>query len=324
MHKLFEQFNNLNILIIGDVMMDSYLWGNVERISPEAPVPIISVRRKENRLGGAANVALNVQALGATPHICAVVGTDTEGSDFIDILKKQQLSTQGIIQLANRPTTVKTRVIGHHQQMIRIDAEVDNELTEDDSKFLFAKITQVIEAEKIDAIVFEDYDKGVISEYLIEKVVKLAKEKKIITVVDPKKRNFLYYKGVTLFKPNLKELQEGIKVDIDADNIDVLDLAVKKLQKKIKADIVMVTLSEKGVYISSKKGRKIIPAHIRNIADVSGAGDTVIATVVVCMAAGLDEFNAAAIANLAGGLVCQSVGVVPINKEELLAEANKI
>jgi rfaE bifunctional protein kinase chain/domain len=320
MHKLFEQFNNLNILIIGDVMMDSYLWGNVERISPEAPVPIISVRKKENRLGGAANVALNVQALGATPHICAVVGNDTEGNDFIDILEKQQLSTQGIIQLANRPTTVKTRVIGHHQQMIRIDAEVDDELTEDDSKALFSKIIQVIEAQKIDAIVFEDYDKGVISEYLIEKVVKLAKEKKIITVVDPKKRNFLFYKGVTLFKPNLKELQEGLKVDVDADNIEVLDLAVKKLQKKIRADIVMVTLSEKGVYICSKKDRKIIPAHIRNIADVSGAGDTVIATVVVCMAAGLDEFNAAAIANLAGGLVCESVGVVSVNRDELLEE----
>ncbi|MBC7915122.1 MAG: D-glycero-beta-D-manno-heptose-7-phosphate kinase [Pyrinomonadaceae bacterium] len=324
MQKLFKQFNNLHILIIGDVMMDSYLWGNVERISPEAPVPIISVSKKENRLGGASNVALNIQALGATPHICAVVGTDIEGDEFIKILQTQNLSSQGILQIANRPTTVKTRVIGHHQQMIRIDAEVDEELSEENSMLLLSRINQILESRKIDAIIFEDYDKGVISEYLIEKVVKLAKEKNIITLADPKKRNFLSYKEVTLFKPNLKELREGLKIEVDAGNADVLELAVQKLQKKLQADMVMVTLSERGVYMKSKNGSKIIPAHVRDIADVSGAGDTVIATAAVCLAAGLDEFNTAAISNLAGGLVCQYVGVVPINKEELLKEVEAI
>lgn len=305
-------------------MMDSYLWGNVERISPEAPVPIISVRKKENRLGGAANVALNIQALGADPIICAVVGVDKEGDDFIDILKEKQLSTAGILQLDSRPTTVKTRVIGHHQQMIRIDAEVDEEISEHDSDRLFSAITELINSQKIDAIVFEDYDKGVISEYLIKKVVSLAKAKKIITVVDPKKRNFLKYHGVTLFKPNLKELREGLKTEVNPGNKLELELSVQNLQNQLGADMIMVTLSEHGIYMHSKNGKKIIPAHIRNIADVSGAGDTVIATTVVCMAAGVDEFTTASIANLAGGLVCESVGVVPINKNDLLKEIQSL
>jgi len=320
MRELFKQFNNLTILIIGDVMMDSYLWGNVERISPEAPVPIISVRKKENRLGGAANVALNIQALGATPIICTVIGDDKEGDDFLDVLEQQQLSAKGIVKLNSRPTTVKTRVIGHNQQMIRIDAEVDDEISQTDSETLFSVITEIVNNQQVDAIVFEDYDKGVISEYLIQNVVALAKTRKLITVVDPKKRNFLKYKGVSLFKPNLKELREGLQVEIDSNQKE-LESVVEELQNKLDAKMVMVTLSEQGVYMHSENGRKIIPAHIRNIADVSGAGDTVIATTVTCLAAGLDEFTTASIANLAGGLVCEAIGVVPINKEKLLKES---
>jgi D-glycero-beta-D-manno-heptose-7-phosphate kinase len=320
MQKLFQQFNNLTILIIGDVMMDSYLWGKVERISPEAPVPIVAVRKKENRLGGAANVALNVQALGAKPIICAVVGNDKEGDEFIDILKQQQLSSEGILQVPGRPTTVKTRVIGHHQQMIRIDAEVDDEITRGESEELLQKIARLIDTEKVDAIIFEDYDKGVITEYLITEVVKIAESKNIITAVDPKKRNFLSYKGVSLFKPNLKELREGLKIEVEPTNLSELQHAVQVLQDKLEAKMIMVTLSEHGVYMHSPTGKKIIPAHIRNIADVSGAGDTVIATTVVCLASGLDEFQTASVANLAGGLVCESVGVVPVNKDELLKE----
>jgi rfaE bifunctional protein kinase chain/domain len=324
MQKLFQQFNSLNILIIGDVMIDSYLWGSVERISPEAPVPVVSVRKKENRLGGAANVALNIQALGANPIICAVIGDDKEGDEFLCILQDKNLPTQGILKLNTRPTTVKTRVIAHNQQVVRIDAEVDEELPLNESHKLVSIITQIIDDQKIDAVVFEDYDKGVLSEYLIQAVVELAKSKSIITVVDPKKRNFLNYKGVTLFKPNLKELREGLKLDIDSKDHQELQTAVQKLQNQLGADMVMVTLSEQGVYMHSDNGKKVIPAHIRNIADVSGAGDTVIATTVVCLAAGLQEFTTAAIANLAGGLVCQSVGVVPVNKAELLEEVKSL
>lgn len=324
MNALFEKFNSLNILIIGDVMIDAYVWGKVERISPEAPVPVVSITKKENRLGGAANVALNVQALGANAIICSAIGNDKEGGEFINILSAQKLATSGILQLEGRITTVKTRVIGHNQQIVRIDSENDENLTEQESSLLLDKITTIINNQKIDAIIFEDYDKGVITPFLIKSVVDLATAKGIITVVDPKKRNFLSYNNVSLFKPNLKELREGLKLEIDLAKDNELDIAVQILQDKLKASRVMVTLSEHGVYLSTKSTTQTIPAHIRNIADVSGAGDTVISTATVCLAAGLDEFKTAAIANLAGGLVCEHVGVVPINKAQLLEEVLKI
>lgn len=324
MKELFSQFNSLNILIIGDVMMDSYLWGNVERISPEAPVPIIAVKKKENRLGGAANVALNVRALGANPVICAVVGQDAEGDTFVQIMEEQGLPVDGIVRLDNRPTTVKTRIIGSSQQMLRVDAETDQNLQPNETDKLLAKIREILDTRSIDAIIFEDYDKGVITERLIHEVVAESTHRNIITVVDPKKRNFLHYKGVTLFKPNLKELREGLKVDVNVRIEGELEKAAARLKNLLQADMVMITLSELGVFIQSEKGTRTIPAHIRKIADVSGAGDTVIATTALCLASGIDEFRTAAIANLAGGLVCEHVGVVSIDKEQLLVEMKKL
>lgn len=324
MTDIFRKFDTLNILIIGDVMMDSYLWGAVERISPEAPVPIVSVKKRENRLGGAANVALNVQSLGATPIICSVIGTDAEGIAFLHLLEEHNLSSQGMISVQERPTTVKTRVIGQNQQMLRIDEETDALLQRGQTEQLLSKIRAVIETNEIHAIVFEDYDKGVISEYLISEVVAEAKARQIITVVDPKKRNFLSYSGVTLFKPNLKELREGLKVEIDMRKNSDLETAANEIRDHLQADYIMVTLSERGVFMQSNDHKQIIPAHIRKIADVSGAGDTVIATAAVCMASGLDIFKTAAVANLAGGLVCEHVGVVSINKDQLLQESLKL
>ena len=324
MQQLFDKFNSLTILIIGDVMIDTYIWGNVDRISPEAPVPVVSIIKKESRLGGAANVALNVQSLGATPLICSVIGDDLEGTEFQTLLADENLSNEGILRVQDRPTTVKTRVIGHHQQIVRIDAETDKSISPKETSLVFEKIKQIIENKTIDAIIFEDYDKGLITPELIKRTVELAAQEEIITVVDPKKRNFLHYKNVTLFKPNLKELREGLKLDIDPKISHELENAVDTLKKQLNAQMVMVTLSELGVYISSKQGKKIIPAHIRDIADVSGAGDTVVATATVCLAAGFDEFKTVAIANLAGGLVCEHVGVVPIEKNQLLAEAQKL
>lgn len=323
MKDLFNRFDGLNILIIGDVMMDSYLWGSVERISPEAPVPVISVKKKENRLGGAANVALNVQSLGATPLICSVIGTDSEGDSFLQLMEAQGLSSEGLIRLDSRPTTVKTRVIGHNQQMLRIDAETDDALMVPETQTLLSKVLEIMNKQKIDAIIFEDYDKGAITEELIRSVVSEAQRRNIITVVDPKKRNFLSYKGVTLFKPNLKELREGLKVDVNTAKAGDLEKAAVNLREQLNSRMIMVTLSELGVFIMSENGQRIIPAHIRKIADVSGAGDTVIATASLCLAAGLDEFKTAAIANLAGGLVCEHVGVVSISKERLLKELDK-
>lgn len=323
-NAVFEKFNSLNVLIIGDVMMDSYLWGKVERISPEAPVPVVSVIKKENRLGGAANVALNIQSLGANPILCAVIGDDIEGETFLNLLDTQKLSNAGIVKVTNRPTTVKTRIIGGNQQIVRLDSETDKVVNNETTQEILERIFQIMETTEINAIIFEDYDKGLITECLIESVVNHANEKNIITAVDPKKRNFLSYKNVTLFKPNLKELREGIKQDVNAKNATELTAAVNFLQNKLNAKLVMVTLSELGVYMSSKKENQTIPAHIRDIADVSGAGDTVIATTALCLAAGLNAFDTAAISNLAGGLVCEQVGVVSINKANLLAETKKL
>ena len=324
MREFFQQFADLNILIIGDVMMDTYLWGKVDRISPEAPVPIVSVTKKENRLGGAANVALNIQALGATPIICAVIGDDIEGDIFLKLLHEQDLKETGIIRVKDRPTTVKTRIIGHKQQVLRVDAETDKAVNERTTQQLLDKINRILSEQPVDAIIFEDYDKGAVTPQLIEKVVKLANEKSIITVVDPKKRNFLNYQGVSLFKPNLKEIREGLKIEFDPRNYEELRQAGTALRKKLNAEKVLITLSELGVYIQTGNGEKLIPAHIRDISDVSGAGDTVISTMTLCLAAGIDDFTAAAIANLAGGLVCEYVGVVPVNKELLLKECLKL
>ena len=324
MTDLFEKFNSLNVLIIGDVMMDSYIWGKVDRISPEAPVPVVRITKKENRLGGAANVALNVQSLGANPIICAVIGDDAEGDEFLGLLKMQNLSDLGILRIKGRATTVKTRIIAHNQQIVRVDAETDRNISASNTLLVLEKIRQIIAEKKIDAIIFEDYDKGLITGELISNTVSMANQKGIITVVDPKKRNFHEYRGVNLFKPNLKELKEGLKTDIDPANMDQVGMAVNKLKKQLDAKALMLTLSERGVYISSEKGQRLIPAHKRDIADVSGAGDTVIATAALCLAAGLDEFQTAEIANLAGGLVCEHVGVVPIDKARLLEESKKL
>ena len=305
-------------------MMDSYIWGKVERVSPEAPVPVVKVSKKENRLGGAANVALNVQSLGGMPFICAIIGDDKDGDEFLSLLQSQNLSDQGILKIQDRPTTVKTRIIAHNQQIVRVDAETDENISEAETELMIGMIKKILADQKIDAIIFEDYDKGLITEKLIAETVKLAEHRGIITVVDPKKRNFHSYKGVNLFKPNLKELEDGLKTVINPSKPGQVENAISKLKSQLGAKAVMLTLSEKGVFINSDLGQRHIPAHKRDIADVSGAGDTVIATAALCLAAGLDEFKASEIANLAGGLVCEHVGVVPIDKARLLEESKKL
>lgn len=319
--EIFRSFNNLNVLIIGDVMVDSYMWGKVGRISPEAPVPIVSVTKKERRLGGAANVALNVQALGANPILCSVIGVDYEGMSFLDLLRQQKLSQKGILKSRDRVTTVKNRIIGNNYQVVRVDEETEEDITADETQNLITLISYIISHDKIDVIIFEDYNKGLITPKLITKVVEFAKSKGIPTCVDPKKKNFNAYKGVTLFKPNLKELREGLKLDIDGENINELQRAVSSFRVKQKLDTVFVTLADKGVITNSRSTKEHIEAHVRNIADVSGAGDTVISVAALCRALECNPVFTASLANLAGGIVCQEIGVVPINKEELLREA---
>lgn len=321
LEQLFQDFNQLSILIIGDVMIDAYYWGKVDRISPEAPVPIVAVNKKESRMGGAANVALNIQALGATPILCSVIGKDEEGDEFLRLVEKRKQSAMGIMRSSNRRTTQKTRIIGNNHQMLRIDAEDIDPISSQEEELFFEQIRNIVEKEKIDAIIFEDYDKGSITERIIEKVVTLANEKSIPTTVDPKKRNFIDYKGVSLFKPNLKELKEGLKVEFDHKNRKELEEAIQQLEDRLQNKQTLITLSESGVFIKSKDEKHHIAAHLRDITDVSGAGDTVISVATLCLALNQQPELIAQLSNLAGGLVCENVGVVPIRKADLFAEA---
>ena len=322
--RLFKEFDNLNVMIIGDVMVDSYLWGKVDRISPEAPVPIVSVQKRENRLGGAANVALNVKSLGANAIMCSVIGHDQKGVDFMNLLVKADMTNEGLVKSDDRLTTTKFRVFGNHAQMLRVDEEHTAELNKKDFDQLIGKVNHVFNTTRIDVIIFQDYDKGVINQDVINYVVAKAEELNIPVVVDPKRKNFLKYKHVTLFKPNLKEIREGMNIIFDPNNQHELEKAISKLSGMLKAEIVLNTLSEKGVFIKWKDGSQFISAHYRNISDVSGAGDTVISVAALCLALGIDPPEMAAIANLAGGLVCEEVGVVPIDKISLQDEVIRI
>jgi rfaE bifunctional protein kinase chain/domain len=321
---LFKSFTKQTVLIIGDVMIDSYIKGKIERMSPEAPVPVVNVVGKEERLGGAANVALNIQSLGATPLVCAICGDDENAKTLEKLFKKNKLSTEGLLQLKNRPTTVKTRIICDNSHVLRVDEETLKEISSSEEKKLFQKISSIIEKQKISVIVFEDYDKGCITVSLIKEVVKLAAKKDIPVAVDPKKKNFLSYTGVTLFKPNLKELKEGLRIkNLNPKNRAEVEKASELLRKILNARKVLLTLSENGVFIVDEKSKHLLPAHKRKVIDVSGAGDTVIAVAALCLGAKTDSKTLAQLANLAGGLVCEKAGVVPIDKKQLLKEALK-
>ncbi|HRG51938.1 MAG TPA: bifunctional ADP-heptose synthase [Bacteroidia bacterium] len=321
---IFNSFNDLTVLIIGDVMIDAYMWGHVTRISPEAPVPIVAVDKKEDRLGGAANVALNIQAMGATPILCSIVGADKNGKLFSDLLKKQKIQTNAILDSKHRITTVKTRIIGNNHQMLRVDEEINMPLNSKDTDLFVNTVKKIVSSQKIDVIIFEDYDKGCLTPEVIKRILEIADKKNIPTAVDPKKNNFWEYTGVTLFKPNLKELKEGLKLDFDPLNNKELNAVVSQFTKKQKIKTALVTLSDKGIYTHSADVKQIIPAHIRTISDVSGAGDTVISIAALCIAAGLDPIATATLANLAGGQVCEQTGVVPVNKKQLFQEASQL
>ncbi len=322
--KLFEEFNNLKVMIIGDVMVDSYLWGKVERISPEAPIPIVALRKREHRMGGAANVAMNIRSLGAKPILCSVIGTDDKGDIFLELLKKEKVDATGIIQSKRRITTTKFRIFGNTFQMLRVDEELDNELVPADYLTLIRVIDQILEKEKVDCIIFQDYDKGVISAKLIREVVLRAKKRNIPVAVDPKRKNFSAYHEVTLFKPNLKEMKEGLRTEFDSSDRDAVIQAAQKVREKLNCQYVLTTMSEHGVMLSMKEKNDpkniFVPAHMRMISDVSGAGDTVISVASLCLARKRTPYEVAFISNLAGGLVCEEVGVVPVNKEKLLKE----
>lgn len=322
--ELFDKFKNLRVLVVGDVMMDAYVLGKVTRISPEAPVPIISLEEEDERIGGAGNVALNLVALGAKPIIATVVGTDSNGEKLSSLFKINGISTEGIIFSSSRKTTVKTRVISNKQQLLRIDSEDTFSISQNEQNELISKISGLIE-DGLDAIIFEDYNKGVLTEEVIAEIITKANKQSIPTTVDPKKQNFLAYKDVTLFKPNLKELKEGLNVQFDFEkNKEQFESSVSLLENELNNSISFITLSEHGVFIKNSDRKHYAKAHVRNISDVSGAGDTVIAVATLCLAAKAEIESIAEISNIAGGLVCEKSGVVSINKEELLQEVQEL
>ncbi len=317
-NQIFDSFDNLRVLIIGDVMIDSYIFGKVERISPEAPIPVVNVKRKEIRLGGAGNVAMNIKSLGAIPVLCSVIGADPEARDLINLLESNHLPSEGIIQSSGRVTTVKQRIMAGSQHVVRIDSEMDTLINAEERSQLIEKAKSLIPSCQV--VIFEDYDKGVLDEQSIQEIVAFAKQHRIPTIVDPKKRNFTHYQGTDLFKPNLKELKEGLKIDFNADKLEDIKRVVAEAKQTLGVNGIFLTLSERGVFIDFQDEVHHVSAHVRSITDVSGAGDTVVSIAAICLGLKLSPKTIAELSNLGGGLVCESVGVVPIEKEKLRAE----
>lgn len=318
--QLFAAFSTTKIVIVGDIMLDTYWWGSVDRISPEAPVPVVSLHKKEHRVGGAANVALNTAALSAHTGIISVVGDDADGNHLISLMQSAGIDTSAIVCSKKRITTNKVRVMGRNQQMMRLDAEVTADIDNELEQQLIAAVEDYIEIHAPAVLIFEDYNKGVLTKNVIESVTAICNAKGIITAVDPKRKNFLSYKNVTLFKPNLKEVKDGLNLLIDQINEHSLAEIHTALKQELNHSISLITLSEKGIFYQKENESHIIPTHIRNIADVSGAGDTVIAVASLVYATTKNIMLAAEMANIAGGLVCEEVGTAAIDKGKLLEE----
>ncbi len=318
-NALFAGFNSKKVLIVGDAMIDAYMWGEINRISPEAPVPVVEVKKHENRLGGAANVALNLQSLGATPILCSVLGNDSKSTLFKKLMEDASLNTQGLITSQNRRTTLKTRVISDNKHQLRIDEEDTHNIT---VATKFIKLIKEL-ANDIDVIILQDYNKGVLTPRVITAVIKIANTKNIPTIVDPKKKNFDSYRYCTVFKPNLAEIKSGMNVDFNSNNVSEIQRISAELREILRAKGVLLTLSANGICINTKEKFKLTPALKRNIIDVSGAGDTVISVASLCLAANIDLTDLSVLSSIAGGIVCEYVGVVPINKSKLLNETKK-
>lgn len=318
LNSIFSKANGKKIVVIGDIMLDRYLLGNVTRISPEAPVQVFDIGTSENKLGGAANVAYNIKTLGAEPLLIGVCGNDDEGKILKNVFEDLGISTEGIIAEANRNTTCKTRVIAAAHHLIRLDSESRTKISEDSS----GSILKILEKTKndFDIIILEDYNKGVLTKSLIHSVIEFAKENSKKILVDPKFENFFEYKDVFLFKPNRKELEDAILKR--TDGIDELTERAKDFIKKINCKNLVLTLGEHGMLLIENNNDKIeivkVPTQARKVSDVSGAGDTVISTIAVCLAGGAEVKESVIIANFAAGLVVEEVGIVPIYKDILI------
>ena len=318
-NNLFKSFESKKVLIIGDIMIDSYMWGISNRMSPEAPVPIVEIEKYEKKLGGAGNVALNIKSLGGEPILCSVIGKDYDGKLIKDFLQEKNISSKGILIETERKTTVKTRIIANNKHQIRIDEEETSSIKIEED--LIKLIKNIIQG--VDVVILEDYNKGVLTENVIKKAIEYANKNNIPTIVDPKINNFKHYKDCTIFKPNLKEIINGMNIDVDENSKENLKKATEITRKELNAKGILLTLSSKGICINTEKYFQHTPAFKRDIIDVSGAGDTVVSVAAMCLTSNIEYSILAKLANLAGGIVCEDVGVVPVNKRKLLSEAIK-
>lgn len=318
--ELFDQFNNIRVGVIGDVMLDTYMWGRVDRISPEAPVPVVALQRKEYRIGGAGNVALNLRSMGAQVSVLSVLGKDDDGFALRQLFSDNGIDTAYLLESGARLTTSKTRVISRNQQMMRLDNETTEDLAVEDALLLEAHVLRYLDEVKPHILIFEDYNKGVLTEGIIDTVIRLCRERKILTAVDPKRKHFFSYRNVDIFKPNLKEVREGLNLIDEEVTLSWLQSVHDQLYAQLGHRISFITLSEKGVFFNDNARSGLLTPHVRQIADVSGAGDTVIAVAALVYAATGDIALMAAVANIAGGLVCEEVGTAAIRRDLLLAE----
>lgn len=324
LEDLFESFSFVRVAVVGDVMLDTYWWGRVDRISPEAPVPIVAVSKRETRIGGAGNVALNLLEMGASVALLSVTGNDDDGHELEKLLAEKNIDTNFIHRSASRLTTNKIRIISRNQQMMRLDVEHTSDIDAADEEAFLDKMRAYLRTNHPDIVILEDYNKGVLTERVITGVIALCQQNNIPTSVDPKYKNFFCYRNVTIIKPNFLEATTALGLtglDCNEDNLKKIH---NMLKERLDHDISLVTLSEHGIYYQNKDVHARIPSHRRNIADVSGAGDTVISVASLVFAKTKNIALSAKIANIAGGVVCEEVGTVPVQKQRLLEECKKL
>jgi D-beta-D-heptose 7-phosphate kinase/D-beta-D-heptose 1-phosphate adenosyltransferase len=313
--RLIERFPRSRILVVGDVMIDQYVWGKVSRISPEAPVPVVNVNRETMLLGAAANVASNIRALGGEVGICGVIGHDDAGRQLLHLLRGAGIAADGLMTEQGRPTTIKTRVIAHHQQVVRFDRETKDRISRETHRRIFEHIAERT-AGGLDAIVISDYCKGVVTKELVRDIVRMARKRGIIVSVDPKVSHFGIYNGVTILTPNVNEASTGARIEIEDD--ESLHRAGTTLLKRLSCEAVLITRGEHGMSLFERSGRIThIPTVAREVFDVTGAGDTVISTLTLAMAAGANTVDAARLSNYAAGIVVGVVGTSTVTPERL-------
>lgn len=322
--KLFADIENLRVAVVGDVMLDTYWWGTVDRISPEAPVPVVSLQKKEYRIGGAGNVALNTVSLGAETTLFSIVGEDEDAELLLSMLQEEHIDTKYIVRSGKRITTNKIRIMGQHHQMMRIDSEVTNDISKEEEEVLLSSFESFVKRYEPAVVIFEDYNKGVLTESLIKALMEICKEHKIITAADPKHKNFFAYKGATIFKPDLKEALEHSPALMNQDiNEEHLQQLHTQLHAHLQHKISLITLPSFTLFFQKGSYAKTVTAHTNNIIDVSGCEDTIIAVAALVYTAAKDMVVATSLASIAAGIVCANVGTVAINKQQLLTECSK-